>query len=113
MAASTKQQDDTAALLWGYTNGLIAFRSIWSAQKECRGVFKKRINYTALVDIKRALDGGGIGRRKYKFTRILQLTVCFAVRVETTRRKSSVSWRTYTQIVKKKEHAWCESMPIQ
>jgi len=27
MAASTKQHDDTAAMLWAYTSGLIAFRS--------------------------------------------------------------------------------------
>ena len=55
--------------------------------------------------------GGGIGRRKYKSMRILQLTVCTAVRVETTRRKSGTSWRTYTQIIEKKVHAGCKPSP--
>jgi hypothetical protein len=41
-------------------------------------------------------------RRKYKFTRIQQSTVGGHARIETTCRKSGTSWRTYTQIVKKK-----------
>jgi hypothetical protein len=38
--------------------------------------------------------GGEIGIRKYKFTRIQQLTVGGHARVETTCRKSGTSWRT-------------------
>lgn len=37
---------------------------------------------------------GGIGRRKYKFTRMQQSTVGGHARVETTCRKSGFSWRT-------------------
>ena len=37
--------------------------------------------------------GGGIGRHKYKFTRIQQSTVGGHARVETTCRKSGTRWR--------------------
>lgn len=39
------------------------------------------------------LCGGGIGRRKYKFVRIHQLTVGGHARVETTCRKRGTTWR--------------------
>nr|DAH27765.1 MAG TPA: hypothetical protein [Caudoviricetes sp.] len=35
------------------------------------------------------------------------------MRVETTRRKSKASWRTYTQIDKKKAYARCKSVPAE